>query len=315
MSVSSVPLPPVAAPDPAKSASETAVGCLLVAGSAIAWSTGGALTRFLETTDNWTVVFWRSVFAGLFLLCFMLVRDGPHGTLRLFRNMGLAGVGVGICFAIASSCFIVALSYTTVANVLLLQAAVPLLAALISWVLFRERVSLATWGAIAVVIAGVAIMVSDSLDGAVSPIGDLLALLIAIAFASATVITRRKAHLRMTPAVFLGVVMAACAASVMSGSFSASVRDFGFLFALGAVNLGLGLALFVSGARLIPSALAALIGTLEPVLGPVWVWLLHNEVPTQRTIIGGGIILCALLFHLGWEYRRQRAALTRKPPA
>ncbi|QND54125.1 EamA family transporter [Phyllobacterium sp. 628] len=308
-------MPPVAGPTPAPSSTEGAVGCLLVAGSAIAWSTGGALTRFLETTDNWTVVFWRSVFAALFLLCFMLIRDGPRGTLQLFRHMGLAGVGVAVFFAIASSCFILALSYTTVANVLLLQAGVPLLAALISWVLFREKVSLATWFAIVVVIAGVAIMVSDSLDGEVSPIGDLLALLIAISFASATVITRRKAHLRMTPAVFLGVVIAACAASLMAGSFSVGTHDFAFLFALGAINLGLGLALFVSGARLIPSALAALIGTLEPVLGPVWVWLLHNEVPSERTIIGGAIILCALLFHLGWEYVRQRktTALKQRP--
>ena len=313
MSISAVPLPPVAGPDPAKTSSEAAIGCLLVAGAAIAWSTGGALTRFVEANDNWTIVFWRSVFAALFLLCFMLVRDGPRGTWRLFQHMGLAGLGVAICFAIASSCFIIALSYTTVANVLLLQAGVPLFAALISWILFRERISSATWIAIAVVIAAVAIMVSDSLDGEVSPIGDMLALLIAISFAIATVVTRRKAHLRMTPAVFLGVVIAACVASTMAGQFSTSARDFVLLFALGAVNLGLGLAFFVSGARLIPSALAALISTLEPVLGPVWVWLLHNEVPAPRTIIGGAIILCALLLHLGWEYRRQKrvAAVAR----
>jgi drug/metabolite transporter (DMT)-like permease len=311
MSLSAVPLPPVAGPDPAKTSSEAALGCLLVAGAAIAWSTGGALTRFVEADDNWTIVFWRSVFAALFLIGFMLVRDGPRGTWRLFKNMGLAGVGVAICFATASSCFIIALSYTTVANVLLLQAGVPLFAALISWVLFRERIGAATWIAIAVVIAGVAIMVSDSLDGAVSPIGDMLALLIAISFAVATVITRRKAHLRMTPAVFLGVAMAACVASMMADRFAVDARDFGLLFALGAVNLGLGLAFFVSGARLIPSALAALISTLEPVLGPVWVWLLHDEVPAQRTVIGGAIILAALLVHFGWEYSRQRRAAAR----
>ena len=306
MSATTIPLPQATGPDPAKSSTETAIGCLLVAGSAIAWSTGGAFARFLDVADNWTVVFWRSVFAALFLLLFMLVRDGPRGTWRHFQHMGLAGVGVAFCFAVASSCFIIALSYTTVANVLLLQAGVPLFAALISWVLFRERVSVATWIAIGTVIAGVAIMVSDSLDGEVSPIGDMLALLIAVSFASATVITRRKAHLRMTPAVFLGVVIAACVASTMAGQFVVSGHDMWLLFALGAINLGLGLALFVSGARLIPSALAALIGTLEPVLGPVWVWLLHNEVPAPRTIIGGTIILVALLVHLGWEYNRQR---------
>ena len=306
MNTTAMPLPQATGPDPAKSSAEAAVGYVLVAGSAIVWSTGGAFARFLDVSDNWTIVFWRSVFAALFLLTFMLLRDGRRGTWWLFQHMGIAGVGVAFCFAIASSCFIIALSYTTVANVLLIQAGVPLFAALISWVLFRERVSLATWIAIATVIVGVAIMVSDSLDGEVSPIGDMLALLIAMSLASATVITRRKAHLRMTPAVFLGVVIAACVASTMAGQFIVSARDLVFLFALGAINLGLGLALFVSGARLIPSTLAALIGTLEPVLGPVWVWLFHDEVPAARTIIGGFIILAALLVHLGWEYRRQR---------
>ena len=74
-------------------------GILLVAGSAIVWSFGGTISRFLEATDSWTVVFWRSIFAALFLLCFMLRRDGPRGTLALFKNMGAAGLGVALCFA------------------------------------------------------------------------------------------------------------------------------------------------------------------------------------------------------------------------
>ena len=94
--------------------------------------------------------------------------------------MGLPGIAVACCFAIASTSFVVALAYTTVANILLMQAGVPLIAALIAFVLFRERVSLATWAAIAAVIVGVAIMVSDSLSGNVSPIGDGLAVLIAL---------------------------------------------------------------------------------------------------------------------------------------
>ncbi len=105
-------------------------GILLVAGSAIVWSFGGAIARFLEVDDSWTIVFWRSLFAALFLLAFMLWRDGPRGTMALFKGMGLAGLGVALCFAIASSSFVVALAYTTVANILLMQAGVPLIAAL-----------------------------------------------------------------------------------------------------------------------------------------------------------------------------------------
>ncbi|MGB8314177.1 MAG: DMT family transporter, partial [Aestuariivirga sp.] len=120
-------------------------GILLVAGSAIVWSFGGTIARFITVDDSWTVVFWRSIFAALFLLGFMLWRDGPRGTVALFRGMGLAGLGVALCFAVASSSFVVALGYTTVANILLMQAGVPLIAALLTWILFHEKISAATW--------------------------------------------------------------------------------------------------------------------------------------------------------------------------
>ncbi len=280
-------------------------GILLVAGSAIVWSFGGTISRYLEVTDSWTVVFWRSIFAALFLLCFMLWRDGPRGTLALFKNMGEPGLGVALCFAIASTSFVIALAYTTVANILLMQAGVPLIAALITWILFHEKISASTWAAIAAVIAGVAIMVSDSFSGKVSPIGDGLALLISVAFAIATVITRRHAHVRMSPAVCLGVTIAAIVSGSLASGYFVTAADFAWLFAFGAINLGLGLAMFVTGARLIPAALAALVGTLEPVLGPVWVWLVHDEVPSSRTLLGGSVVFAALIIHLLMDWRRQ----------
>jgi drug/metabolite transporter (DMT)-like permease len=84
--------------------------------------------------------------------------------------------------------------------------------------------------------------------------------------------------------------------------------DLAWLAAFGALNLGLGLALFSYGARLLPAAIAALVGTLEPVLGPLWVWLVHGEVPAHRTLIGGGIVFAALLAHLAHEWRLQQRA-------
>lgn len=284
---------------------EQRIGVVLVFLSALMWSLGGAIARFIEQPDSWAIVFWRSFWAAAFLLAFMAWRDGMRGTLRLFREMGIPGLLVAICFATASTSFVVALSYTTVANILLMQAGVPLLAALFAWMLFRERVATATWVAIFAVISGVAIMVSESLDGAVSPIGDGLALLIAVAFSIATVITRRFAHVRMTPATCLGTLIAATFAASQASMFLVTPRDMGFLFAFGALNLGLGLACFATGARLIPAAIAALIGTFEVLLGPIWVWLIHAEVPSTRTIVGGAVIFAALLVHLALEFRRQ----------
>ena len=283
-------------------------GALLVFGSAAVWSFGGAIARFLSVTDSWVVVFWRSVFATAFLLGFMLWRDGLRETRASFRKMGLPGLGVALCFATASTSFVVALAHTTVANVLLIQAGVPLIAALMTFLLFGERITGATWAAIAAVIAGVGIMVSGSVGGSMSLLGDGLALVVALVFAGATVITRRHANVGMMPAVCTGTFIAGVVSSIMASHYAINTMDTLLLFWFGALNLGLGMAFFVTGVRLLPSALAALIGVAEPVLGPIWVWLVHGEVPGARTLAGGLLVFVALLAHLFWEFRAQEKA-------
>lgn len=279
-------------------------GAALVFLSALLWSLGGAIARYIDAADPWAVIFWRSLWATAFLIAYMFWRDGWRGTVRMFRDMGLPGLAVAACFATASICFVVALSYTTVANILLIQAGVPLIAALFAWIALREAVSGGTWVAIFFVIVGVGVMVSETLGGSVSPIGDGLALAITCALATATVITRRFSNVRMTPATCLGTVFAALIALTQASSLAVSAHDMAFLFAFGVINLGLGLACFATGARLIPAAMAALLGTFETILGPVWVWLAHAEVPSGRTLIGGAIVFAALLVHIAREFRR-----------
>lgn len=278
----------------------------LVFGAALVWSFGGAIARGLEVADPWTIIAWRSGFAALFLITFMVWRDGPKGTLRLFTSMGLPGIGVALCFATASISFVVALGYTSVANILLMQAGVPLIAALLGVVFLREAVDRVTWSAIVAVIAGIGVMVSDSFAANVSFIGDGLALLIAVVFAGATVITRRFSGVRMTPAVCLGVIIGTIVGVAMSSGLAVGAADLGLLFLFGAFNLGLGMAMFATGARLIPSALAALLSTMEPVFGPVWVWLIHAEVPAPRTLVGGGVVFLALIGHILWQLHLNR---------
>src|SRR3546814_19256608 len=106
------------------------LGAWLVFGSAMVWSLGGILARLADVENAWTAVFWRSGTAALFLLGFMLLRDGRAGTVALFARMGLPVLAVALCFAIAATSFVVALKLTTVANTLLMQAGVPLIGAL-----------------------------------------------------------------------------------------------------------------------------------------------------------------------------------------
>mgnify|MGYP002621249950 FL=1 len=292
-------------------------GYLLVFLAALCWSFGGVIARFIEAPDPWTAVFWRSVWAAAAILAFMLWRDGARGTFQLFRGLGLPGLAVACCFAFASTAFVVALQYTTVANILLFQAGGPLIAALLSFVVLGIRVSAPTWAAIAAVFVGVAVMVSGSVAGGASLVGDGLGLGIVLAFSIATVLMRRFSHVRMTPATFIGVVIAGTLAASQAGTLAVSPADMGFMFVFGAVNLGLGLALFATGARLIAPAYTALLATFETLLGPVWVWLIHGEVPATMTFVGGAIVFAALLAHIGLEVRRmtrpQRPGLAGMP--
>lgn len=288
---------PIPLPQAAHVQSTDIRGAILVAGSALAWSMGGMIDRFIIAPDTWTVVFWRSVWAASFLIVFLLIRDGRKAP-QAFKYMGWPGLVVALCFMTASISFVLAISLTSVANVILINATVPLAAALIGRIFLGERISGITWLAIAAVIAGVLIMVSDGSGSDGSLTGNLLALLITFVFALATVVTRRHSNVRMTPAVITATTLAALVAATQVVDFAVSSKDMAWLFAFGALNLGLGMVLFVTGARLIPAALAALLGTLETVLGPLWVWLVHNEQVSSRTVIGGSIVIVALILYL-----------------
>ena len=317
----------------AGAASQEKLGATLVFLSAVFWSFGGAIARFLTIEDSWTIVFWRALFAGLFLLGFLIIRDGPSQTFRLYRNMGIPGLLVGFGFATASTCFIIAIGYTTVANVVLIQAGVPLFAALMAWIIYREAISFTTWIAIVAVIIGVAIMVmggpliaeaddmlglglvdgaqtadtNSSIDMRYAWFGNLLALTIAIVFAMVTVVTRRFPNVRQTPGASVGVFVAALVAFSQAGSVQVSGGELAILMGFGMLNLGLGMAFFVTGARMIPAAFAALLGTAETMLSPVWVAIFHGEIPGAETIIGGTILLVALLGYLYSALRKQQA--------
>jgi drug/metabolite transporter (DMT)-like permease len=281
--------PGLAAPDGARTR-----GIALVAGAALAWSTGGLWAR-LVGTDAWTTVFWRGIFCAAFLLGWILLAH-RGGAVRAFHLMGWPGLAVAGCLATASTSFVLALSRTSVANTLIIQCLAPFIASLLAWLWLGERVRVRTWAAMSAALGGALIMVSGSGPGGRLE-GDLLALLMATAFAAATVIVRRHQHVSMTPAVCVAATGFALVAWPQAAPAAAGPRDLGLLALFGAGQLGLGLALYTSGVRLVPAAQATLIALLESILGPLWVWLLLGEHPGARSLLGGGVILGALGIH------------------
>jgi drug/metabolite transporter (DMT)-like permease len=268
-------------------------GAVLVAFAAVCWSTGALIAR-LVTTTPWTTSLWRSVFAALFLaLVLSIVRR--RSIIGQWRDGGRPVLAIAACMAVASTCFIFSLAYTSVANTLMLMSTGPYVAGLLGWVVLGERVRLRTWLTMGVAFAGVVVMVSSSSGRGGAMLGDLLAIVMACSFAIATVLVRRHPEISMAPAAALATTITALVALPLADPFATAPRDLLLLAFFGIGQFGAGFLFFMAGARLIPVAQTALISMLEVVLGPLWVWLVLSEQPGAASLVGGALILASLL--------------------
>jgi drug/metabolite transporter (DMT)-like permease len=266
-------------------------GQLAILAAAVAWSTAGLAQRSLDA-DPATQVAGRAGFAAVALFL-LVVATERRDTLRSFGRMGRSGLAMAVFLAISSGAFLLALNYTTVANVLFMQAAAPMMAALLGWVLLSEPVDGRTWAALALAGAGVALMAAGSLDAGTTAV--VLPLVVTASFAAVIVIARHRRDVSMMPATCASqvLVVTACLPFVAPGS--AGPGDWAVLAALGVGQMGLGLAFLTVGARLIPPAQVAIISLLEVVLGPLWVWLAYDERPSAATVAGGAIVVAAVV--------------------
>ena len=273
--------------------SRTERGQLMVALAAVVWSTAGVMQRQLSVGVA-VQVGGRAVFAAAAVAVYVAITERGR-VVEACRSVGVAGVGFASCVAVASGSFMVALNHASVAQVLFIQAIAPVLAALLGRAVLGERLSARTVIAMAVALLGVGIMVGS--PGGGSALGDGLSVLMAFAFAGAIVIARYRRDVSMAPAVCLAQLMLLVVAApfALAGGISLGVSDVLWLALLGAGQIGLGLILLTIGARLIPAAQVALISLLEVVLGPLWVWLAVDERPSAATIVGGAIVVAAVV--------------------
>jgi drug/metabolite transporter (DMT)-like permease len=259
--------------------------------AALAWSTAGVVQRQL-TVSTATQVAGRAFFAVFALLAFVAFsRDG--GGLAAFKRMGLAELAVAGCTAIASGAFIVALNHTTVANVLFMQAVAPIAAASIAWLVLGERASRRMAISMGIALLGVGVMVGG--PGGSRGIGLALSVLMTLSFAVTVVITRHRRDVSMAPAICLSQLIVFVVAAPFSSPGQIDRNDLLLLAVLGVTQIGLGLAFLTMSARLLPAAEVALISLLEVVLGPLWVWLADGERPSTASLLGGLIVIAAVV--------------------
>lgn len=265
-------------------------GRLYVALAAIAWSTAGLFQRELSV-DLATQLAGRAFFAVLGIVAFVAMAERGR-VVQAFREIGRPGLAVAVLMAASSGAFIAALNYTSVANVLFMQALAPVLAAAFG-TFAGERVARRTWVAMAVAVAGVALMVGGPSHPSLA--GFTLSVLMSVSFAGTIVITRHQRQVSMAPATCLSQVLVFVCAAPFASASSIGQEDLALLAGLGITQIGLGLIFLSIGARLIPAAEVALITLLEIVLGPLWVWLALGEQPSATTLAGGAIVLGAVV--------------------
>ncbi len=277
------------------------------------WSIAGVVTRHLESAGGFELTFWRSAFNALALVLLLSWLRTPAGLWRALRTGGRALWLSGACWCVMFTAFMLALSLTSVANVLVTMAVAPLFTALASRFVLGHRLPGRTWAAI--VVAGVGIGWMYGAQAAVGDARHLLGTLVALAVpvAAATNWTLLQ-HLKgrqgeasdMLPAVLLGALLSAALTLPLALPWTASAHDLGLLALLGTVQLAIPCLLAVVVARVLPAPEISLLGLLEVLFGVAWAWLGTAERPTAA-VLGGGLLV------LGALATNEAIALWRRP--
>ena len=271
-------------------------GILFVFSAGVLWSTVGLGIRMIEEAFVWQILLYRSISMSLFLYILIRIRSGENPFSQI-RRIGYPVFIAGLSLVAAYSGGVYAIQTTSVANAMLLFATAPFMAAVLGWIVLRERLRLGTWIAIAVAIGGIAIMVVDK-SGSVALKGSLAALGSAFGFAVFTVALRWGRTNEMLPAVLLSGLFAIAITLTICVSLQLPLiinkNDSLISLGMGIFQVGAGLILYTLGSRSLPAGELALLSLAEVLLGPLWVFLFLGEEPSANTLIGGLILLAAI---------------------
>ena len=280
--------------------------------AAVCWSSGGILVRQLSITSTWEIVFWRSLFMAAFVAGVLLVMHGRRMPLAV-RSVGWPGLLSGLFLSGTFFFFIASLTHTTVANTFVLMSVSPFLAAISGRLVLKEPVPARTWIAMTVAFAGIVIMFGDAIDSG-RLLGNLLAFGVSVCFAAQLTMLRKfHATVDMLPQVMIAGLWTLAPAFLLAGPFAASSRDIAILAFMGCVQLGTGCLLATAASRTLSATELGLLALLEPIIGPLWVWLLMGEDPGGNALLGGVIVLSAVIANEAFAAWRGRDPVLHDP--
>ncbi len=285
-----------------------AVGLMVLV--TLMWSIAGVVTRQLEQARSFEVTFWRSFFTVISLLVILPLWQGPSVWRRIHWRRGSLWLS-GLCWAIMFTAFMLALTLTLVANVLVMMAVGPLLTALLARVFIGQRLPLRTWAAILVAGAGIAWMYGTQIgQGPSSALyGSLLALCVPLAAALQWTLVQRSQGqgegeaVDLVPSVLLGAALSSLLTLPLSLPWIATRTDIAWLALLGLVQLAIPCILAIICARVLKAAEVSLLALLEVVFGITLAWLGAGEMPDARVLAGGTLVLASLVANesLAWK--------------
>ena len=278
--------------------------------SSVAISFGGLILRNIEDADVWQINFYRSLALVAVVLTMMLFRYRGE-TVQKVRQIGRPGLVAGALLAGAGICFLQAITNTTVANTLFTLSAIPFLSAMLAWLFLREGIQRSTLLTMIVAALGVGVMMAEGV-GSGSLYGNGMALLTALLFSSYAILVRRHRDIDMLPALMVsGLLIVVVSAILRWDDLGISTHDLLLCILLGGGLSGVANALFIAASRHLVAAELTLFMLLEFALGPIWVWIFINEVPTRWTILGGTVVILAVILRALFQLQTDVARLRR----
>ncbi len=264
---------------------------LLFGGFCLSW--GGFIIRSFEEASVWQILLLRSIFFMIALSIFLIVTYKKN-TIKIITDAGYPALLGGLVMSLSFIAFVVSMSTTTVANVVFIISTQTMFLAIFGYFYLKEKVSLISFFSIILAMGGIIIMVGDSLSTG-SFFGNLIALAIPINFSILVMIIRKNKNLDMVPAIFYSGIFSIIYGLILSESFIFTSHDIKMGFFLGVPQLAFGFICITIGSRTTPSATIGLLMLTETLFAPIWVWLFLNEIPPLSVIIGGSVIISAII--------------------
>ena len=264
---------------------------LLFGGFCLSW--GGFVIRSFEEATVWQILLLRSVFFMIALMIF-LIATYKKNTIKIIKDAGYPAVLGGLVMSLSFIAFVVSMSITTVANVVFIISTQTMFLAIFGYFYLKEKVSLISFLSILLAMGGITIMVGDSLSTG-SFFGNIVALAIPINFSILVMIIRKNKNLDMVPAIFYSGIFSIIYGLILSESFVFTGHDILMGFFLGVPQLAFGFICITIGSRTTASATIGLLMLTETTFAPLWVWLFLNEIPPLSVLIGGFVIITAII--------------------